>query len=51
MDGTCSTYKRNKKSNEKFWLEYLQERDHLEEPGIEERIILKLTREEYVTET
>jgi len=35
MGGACSTHRRN------FWLEYLKERNHLKELGIDGKIILE----------
>jgi len=41
MDGTCSTYEGRGDVYTGFWWGNLRERDHLEEPGLDERIILK----------
>jgi hypothetical protein len=39
MDRACSTY--GGEVHTGFWLGNLRERDHLEDPGVDERIILK----------
>ena len=41
MDGACSTYGRQKRCLQGFGGVDLRERDHLEDLGIERRIILK----------
>ena len=41
MGGACSTYWERGKAYTGFWWENLRERDHLEEPGVDGRIILR----------
>jgi hypothetical protein len=41
MGGACSTTE--KKMHSRFWYEIQKERDHLEDTGIDGRIILKCT--------
>jgi len=39
--GACSTYGERGQVYTEFWWGNLRERDHLEDPGIDRRIILK----------
>jgi len=41
MVWACSTYGREERRIEGFWLGDLSKRDHLEDPGIDGRIILR----------
>jgi hypothetical protein len=41
MDGACSTYGREEKCVQGFWWEIPWERDHLEDPGVDDKIILR----------
>ena len=40
MGGACSTYGRRGEVHAGFWCGNLRERDHLEDPGVDGRIIL-----------
>jgi len=41
IDGACSTYGRRGEAYTGVWWGNLRERDHLEEPGVEGRLILR----------
>jgi hypothetical protein len=41
MGGECSTYGGTGEVHKRFWWEYLTEGDHLEDLGVDGRIILK----------
>jgi hypothetical protein len=41
MGGACSTYGGKERCMQGLWWENLRERDHLEDPGIDGRIVLK----------
>jgi hypothetical protein len=41
MDGACSKHERDEKMHTKFWLGILNGRDHLEDVGVDGRIILE----------
>jgi hypothetical protein len=41
MGGACSTYGRGERCFQVLWWGDLRERDHLEDPGVEERIIMR----------
>ena len=41
MGGACSTYGGEERCLTGFWWRNLREGDHLEDPGIDERILLK----------
>jgi hypothetical protein len=41
MGGACSTYGGEERRIQGFWWKNLKERDHLGEPGVDWRIILK----------
>jgi hypothetical protein len=41
MDGACSAYGREERRIQGFWWRNLREREHLGEPGIDGRIILR----------
>jgi hypothetical protein len=47
MGGKCSTYGGGGKVHTEFWWGDLKERDHLENLGADERIILKWIVKEY----
>jgi len=42
MGGACSTYGGEERCIEGFWWGNLRERDHLEDPGVDGRIILRM---------
>jgi hypothetical protein len=42
MGGACSTYRgEERRMKEEFWWVNLREKDHLEDPGVDGRIILR----------
>jgi hypothetical protein len=41
MGGTCSAYGRGGETCTVFWWENLKERDHLVDPGVDRKIILR----------
>jgi len=50
MGGACSTYGGRGEVYTGFWWGNLRERDHLGDPGIDGRIILRWNRKELVWE-
>jgi hypothetical protein len=43
MGGPCSKYGGEERRIQGFWLGNLRERDHLEDPGLDGRIILRMS--------
>jgi hypothetical protein len=41
MGGVCSTHGRDEVCIQKFWMQYLMGRDHSEDKGVNEKIILE----------
>jgi len=41
MGGACSPYERRGEVHKEYWWGNLRERDHLKDPGVDGRIILR----------